>query len=77
MNNVINTVLYEHTLLFFTCVSVEVCYKMICLCTCRSSTNASWDILHVSASDEGLYECMAQSTAGVGLAYTHFTVIGL
>ncbi|KAK3540674.1 hypothetical protein QTP70_034595, partial [Hemibagrus guttatus] len=41
----------------------------------QSSTNASWEILQVSARDEGMYECMAQSTAGVGRAHTRFTVI--
>ncbi|XP_060737332.1 hemicentin-1 isoform X1 [Tachysurus vachellii] len=41
----------------------------------QSSTKASWEIFHVSASDEGMYECVAQSTVGVGRAHTHFTVI--
>ncbi|XP_058246105.1 hemicentin-1 isoform X2 [Hemibagrus wyckioides] len=41
----------------------------------QSSANASWEILQVSARDEGMYECMAQSTAGVGRAHTRFTVI--
>ncbi|XP_060787017.1 hemicentin-1 isoform X2 [Neoarius graeffei] len=41
----------------------------------QSSTNASWEILHVSARDEGIYKCVAQSTAGIGQAYTHFSVI--
>ncbi|XP_026768070.3 hemicentin-1 isoform X3 [Pangasianodon hypophthalmus] len=40
----------------------------------QSSAKVSWEILHVSVRDEGMYECMAQSTAGVGRAHTHFTV---
>ncbi|KAM9476100.1 hemicentin-1 isoform 3-T3 [Clarias gariepinus] len=41
----------------------------------QSSTKASWEIPGVSVGDEGVYECMARSTAGVGRALTHFTVI--
>ncbi|XP_074526683.1 hemicentin-1 [Halichoeres trimaculatus] len=40
----------------------------------QNSAIASWEISHVSAEDEGLYECIAQSTAGQGRALTQLTV---
>lgn len=49
--------------------------KQVCLCI-RNSAIASWEISHVSAEDEGLYECIAQSTAGQGRALTQLTVKG-
>uniref|UniRef100_A0A3Q3GE37 Hemicentin 2 n=1 Tax=Labrus bergylta TaxID=56723 RepID=A0A3Q3GE37_9LABR len=39
----------------------------------QNSAIASWEISHVSAEDEGLYECKAQSTAGQGRALTQLT----
>ncbi|XP_019908484.3 hemicentin-1 isoform X2 [Esox lucius] len=38
------------------------------------SGKASWEIPHASGEDEGLYECIAQSSAGLGRALTHLTV---
>ncbi|KAL0979469.1 hypothetical protein UPYG_G00185480 [Umbra pygmaea] len=38
------------------------------------SGKASWDILHASGEDEGPYECIAQSSAGLGRALTQLTV---
>ncbi|XP_029295180.1 LOW QUALITY PROTEIN: hemicentin-1 [Cottoperca gobio] len=40
----------------------------------QSSGTASWEIVHPSAEDEGLYECIAQSNAGQGRALTQLTV---
>ncbi|XP_030621020.1 hemicentin-1 [Chanos chanos] len=40
----------------------------------QSSAKASWEIPHASGKDEGLYECVAQSTAGMGQALTQLTV---
>ncbi|KAJ7994163.1 hypothetical protein DPEC_G00263060 [Dallia pectoralis] len=40
----------------------------------QSSGEASWEILRASGEDEGLYECIAQSSAGQGRALTHLTV---
>nr|XP_057926871.1 hemicentin-1 [Doryrhamphus excisus] len=40
----------------------------------QKSATASWEIDHVSAVDEGLYECVAQSGAGQGRALTQLTV---
>uniref|UniRef100_A0AAY5L311 Hemicentin 2 n=1 Tax=Esox lucius TaxID=8010 RepID=A0AAY5L311_ESOLU len=37
------------------------------------SGKASWEIPHASGEDEGLYECIAQSSAGLGRALTHLT----
>lgn len=47
-----------------------------CLCI-RNSAKASWEIAHTSAEDEGLYECIAQSSAGQGRALTQLTVRGV
>ncbi len=47
-----------------------------CLCI-RNSAIASWEIAHASAEDEGLYECVAQSSAGQGRALTQLTVRGM
>lgn len=47
-----------------------------CLCI-RNSATASWEIVHASAEDEGLYECVAQSSAGQGRALTQLTVRGM
>ncbi|XP_038853583.1 hemicentin-1-like [Salvelinus namaycush] len=38
------------------------------------SGKASWEIPHASGEDEGLYECIAQSSAGLGRALTQLTV---
>lgn len=43
----------------------------------RNSAIASWEIARASAEDEGLYECIAQSSAGQGRALTELTVRGL
>ncbi|KAK5871231.1 hypothetical protein PBY51_004123 [Eleginops maclovinus] len=40
----------------------------------QNSDIASWEIGHASAEDEGLYECIAQSSAGQGRALTQLTV---
>ncbi|XP_036382492.1 hemicentin-1 [Megalops cyprinoides] len=40
----------------------------------QSSSRASWEIPHASAEDEGQYECVAQSSAGLGRAQTQLTV---
>ncbi|XP_030000348.1 hemicentin-1 [Sphaeramia orbicularis] len=40
----------------------------------QNSAIASWEIPHASADDEGLYECIAQSSAGQGRALTQLTV---
>ncbi|KAA8592798.1 hypothetical protein FQN60_018253 [Etheostoma spectabile] len=40
----------------------------------QNSAIASWEIAHVSAADEGLYECVVQSSAGQGRALTQLTV---
>ncbi|XP_058491292.1 hemicentin-1 [Solea solea] len=40
----------------------------------QNSAIASWEIAHVAAEDEGLYECIAQSSAGQGRALTQVTV---
>uniref|UniRef100_A0A8C4IV11 Hemicentin-2 n=1 Tax=Dicentrarchus labrax TaxID=13489 RepID=A0A8C4IV11_DICLA len=40
----------------------------------QNSAIASWEIAHASAEDEGLYECIAQSSAGQGRALTQLTV---
>ncbi|XP_059193550.1 hemicentin-1 [Centropristis striata] len=40
----------------------------------QNSAIASWEIAHASAEDEGLYECIAQSTAGQGRALTQLSV---
>ncbi|KAF3851040.1 hypothetical protein F7725_012812 [Dissostichus mawsoni] len=40
----------------------------------QNSAIASWEIGHASAEDEGLYECIAQSSAGQGRALTQLTV---
>ncbi|KAG7241454.1 hypothetical protein INR49_025655 [Caranx melampygus] len=40
----------------------------------QNSATASWEIAHASAEDEGLYECIAQSSAGQGRALTQLTV---
>ncbi|KAF7658577.1 hypothetical protein LDENG_00010770 [Lucifuga dentata] len=40
----------------------------------QNSAIASWEIAHASAEDEGMYECIAQSTAGQGRALTPLTV---
>ncbi|TRY54403.1 hypothetical protein DNTS_023681 [Danionella cerebrum] len=42
--------------------------------TFESSGKASWDIAHASGGDEGAYECVAQSSAGMGRALTQLTV---
>ncbi|XP_016112004.1 hemicentin-1 [Sinocyclocheilus grahami] len=42
--------------------------------TYESSVKASWEIPHASGSDEGAYECVAQSSAGMGRALTQLTV---
>uniref|UniRef100_A0A8C1LEB7 Hemicentin 2 n=1 Tax=Cyprinus carpio TaxID=7962 RepID=A0A8C1LEB7_CYPCA len=42
--------------------------------TYESSVKASWEIPHASGSDEGAYECVAQSTAGMGRALTQLTI---
>ncbi|XDV48834.1 hypothetical protein PO909_018194 [Leuciscus waleckii] len=42
--------------------------------TYESSVKASWEIPHASGDDEGAYECVAQSTAGMGRALTQLTV---
>uniref|UniRef100_A0A3B5AUN6 Cell adhesion molecule-related/down-regulated by oncogenes n=1 Tax=Stegastes partitus TaxID=144197 RepID=A0A3B5AUN6_9TELE len=39
-----------------------------------NSAIASWEISKASAEDEGLYECVAQSSAGQGRALTQLTV---
>uniref|UniRef100_A0A8C1UL37 Hemicentin 2 n=1 Tax=Cyprinus carpio TaxID=7962 RepID=A0A8C1UL37_CYPCA len=44
--------------------------------TYESSVKASWEIPHASGSDEGAYECVAQSTAGMGRALTQLTIRG-
>uniref|UniRef100_A0A8C8HMI3 Hemicentin-2 n=1 Tax=Oncorhynchus tshawytscha TaxID=74940 RepID=A0A8C8HMI3_ONCTS len=38
------------------------------------SGKASWEIPHASGEDEGPYECIAQSSAGLGRALTQLTV---
>ncbi|KAM8887343.1 hemicentin-1 [Spinachia spinachia] len=38
------------------------------------SASASWEVPHASAEDEGLYECIVQSSAGHGRALTQLTV---
>ena len=48
----------------------------VCVCVSRSSARASWEIARASVKDEGLYECVARSVAGVGRALTHLTVTG-
>ncbi|XP_067377843.1 hemicentin-1 isoform X1 [Channa argus] len=40
----------------------------------QTSAITSWEIAHASAADEGLYECIAQSSAGQGGALTQLTV---
>ncbi|XP_068166004.1 hemicentin-1 [Antennarius striatus] len=40
----------------------------------QTSATASWEIAHASAEDEGLYECVAQSSAGQGRGLTELTV---
>ncbi|XP_033947808.1 hemicentin-1 [Pseudochaenichthys georgianus] len=40
----------------------------------QNSAIASWEIGHASAEDEGLYECIAQNSAGQGRALTQLTV---
>ncbi|TKS79048.1 Hemicentin-2 [Collichthys lucidus] len=40
----------------------------------QNSAIASWEIARASAEDEGLYECVAQSSAGQGRALTQLTV---
>ncbi|XP_028269954.1 hemicentin-1 isoform X2 [Parambassis ranga] len=40
----------------------------------QNSATASWEIAKASAEDEGLYECIAQSSAGQGRAVTQLTV---
>ncbi|XP_029960009.1 hemicentin-1 [Salarias fasciatus] len=40
----------------------------------QNSAITSWEIAAASAQDEGLYECVAQSSAGQGRASTKFTV---
>ncbi|XP_055017752.1 hemicentin-1 [Boleophthalmus pectinirostris] len=40
----------------------------------QNSAVASWEIPHVSAEDEGLYECIAQSSAGQARGLTQLTV---
>ncbi|XP_034025662.1 LOW QUALITY PROTEIN: hemicentin-1 [Thalassophryne amazonica] len=40
----------------------------------QNSAIASWEISHASAEDEGLYECIAQSSAGQGRALTELTI---
>ncbi|XP_062273055.1 hemicentin-1 [Scomber scombrus] len=40
----------------------------------QHSAKASWEIAHTSAEDEGLYECIAQSSAGQGRALTQLTI---
>ncbi|XP_037392153.1 hemicentin-2 isoform X1 [Pygocentrus nattereri] len=40
----------------------------------ESSARASWEISHASLKDEGIYECVARSVAGVGRALTHLSV---
>uniref|UniRef100_A0AAQ5YWH8 Ig-like domain-containing protein n=1 Tax=Amphiprion ocellaris TaxID=80972 RepID=A0AAQ5YWH8_AMPOC len=40
----------------------------------QNSAIASWEISKASAEDEGLYECIAQSSAGQGRALTQLTV---
>ncbi|KAM6944598.1 hemicentin-1 [Lycodopsis pacificus] len=40
----------------------------------QGSAVASWEIAHASAEDEGLYECIVQSSAGQGRALTQLTV---
>ncbi|KAK7933456.1 hypothetical protein WMY93_004352 [Mugilogobius chulae] len=40
----------------------------------QNSAVASWEIPHASAEDEGLYECLAQSSAGQTRALTQLTV---
>ncbi|KAE8292434.1 Hemicentin-1 [Larimichthys crocea] len=42
--------------------------------TRKNSAIASWEIARASAGDEGLYECVAQSSAGQGRALTQLTV---
>lgn len=50
---------------------------VLLLCVCiRKSAVASWEIVGASADDEGLYECVAQSTIGQGRALTQLTVLG-
>ncbi len=51
-------------------------FKPANFCNWRSSVKASWEIPHASGSDEGAYECVAQSTAGMGRALTQLTVRG-
>ncbi|KAF6729918.1 Hemicentin-1 [Oryzias melastigma] len=41
----------------------------------QKSAVASWEIVGASADDEGLYECVAQSTIGQGRALTQLTVL--
>ncbi|KAI4892790.1 hypothetical protein NFI96_028927, partial [Prochilodus magdalenae] len=43
----------------------------------ESSATASWEISSVSVKDEGVYECVARSAAGVGQALTRLTVTAL
>ncbi|XP_071783895.2 hemicentin-1 [Centroberyx gerrardi] len=40
----------------------------------QNSAKASWEIAHASGEDEGLYECIVQSSAGQGRALTQLTV---
>uniref|UniRef100_A0A8C8M5M0 Hemicentin 2 n=1 Tax=Oncorhynchus tshawytscha TaxID=74940 RepID=A0A8C8M5M0_ONCTS len=40
----------------------------------KFSGKASWEIPHASGEDEGPYECIAQSSAGLGRALTQLTV---
>lgn len=40
----------------------------------QNSAVASWEITHASGEDEGVYECIAQSTVGQGQAVTQLTV---
>ncbi|XP_035392059.1 hemicentin-1 [Electrophorus electricus] len=40
----------------------------------QASGKASWEVAHASGRDEGVYECLAHSSAGMGQAVTQFTV---
>ncbi|KAM3610982.1 uncharacterized protein V6R79_011806 [Siganus canaliculatus] len=40
----------------------------------QNSAVASWEVAHASAEDEGLYECVAQSSVGQGRALTQLSV---
>ncbi|XP_001920501.5 hemicentin-1 [Danio rerio] len=42
--------------------------------TYEASGKASWEIPYASGDDEGAYECVARSTAGMGRALTQLTV---